>query len=55
MALTYCVLGSGSSGNCLWIRGGGVQILVDCGLSARQICKRLEAVGGRIDEVQAVV
>ncbi|MGI5863910.1 MAG: MBL fold metallo-hydrolase [Myxococcales bacterium] len=55
MALTYCVLGSGSSGNCLWIRGGGVQLLVDCGLSARQVCARLEAVGGRIDEIQGVV
>ena len=55
MSLTYCVLGSGSSGNCLWIRGGGVQLLVDCGLSARQICLRLEQVGASIEDVQAVV
>jgi phosphoribosyl 1,2-cyclic phosphodiesterase len=55
MALTYCVLGSGSSGNCLWVRGAGTQILVDCGISARQIRHRLEMVGGNLADIQAVV
>ena len=55
MALSYCVLASGSSGNCLWVRGGGVQILVDCGVSARMVGRRLAEVGGAIEDVQAVV
>lgn len=55
MALSYCVLASGSSGNCLWVRGGGVQILVDCGLTARMVGRRLSEVGGRLEDVRAVV
>jgi len=55
MALSYCVLSSGSSGNCLWVRGGGVQILVDCGLSARMVGRQLSEVGGRLEDVRAVV
>lgn len=55
MALEYCILASGSSGNCLWLRGGGVEILVDCGLSARGIAERMAEVGGDLREVQAVV
>jgi phosphoribosyl 1,2-cyclic phosphodiesterase len=55
MALSYCVLASGSSGNCLWVRGGGVQVLVDCGVSARMAGRRLSEIGGRIEDVQAIV
>ncbi|WP_373046728.1 MBL fold metallo-hydrolase [Vulgatibacter sp.] len=55
MALRYAILSSGSSGNCLWVQGGGVEILVDCGLSARRIGERLAAVGGDLRNVQAVV
>ena len=55
MSLSYCILGTGSSGNCLWVKGGGVQVLIDCGLSARQIVKRLEEVGGRLEDIEAVL
>lgn len=55
MALSYCVLASGSSGNCLWVRGGGTQILVDCGISAKLVARRLEEAGGRIEDIRAVV
>lgn len=55
MALEYCILASGSSGNCLWVRGGGVEILIDCGLSARRIADRLAAVGRDLRDVQAVI
>ena len=55
MAMAYCVLTSGSAGNSLWLRGGGVEVLVDCGLSARRIAYRLADVGADVDEVQAVV
>jgi len=55
MSLSYCILGSGSSGNCLWVKGGGTQVLVDCGLSARQIGVRLEEVGGRLEDIAAIL
>ena len=55
MALEYCILASGSSGNCLWVRGGGVEILVDCGLSVRRIADRLADAGGDLRDVQAVI
>lgn len=55
MGLAYCVLASGSGGNCVWVRGGGVELLVDCGLSARAIGRRLAEVGGDLRDVSAVV
>jgi len=55
VALAYCVLASGSGGNCVWVRGGGVELLVDCGLSARAIGRRLADVGGDLADVSAVV
>src|SRR5262245_42116084 len=55
MALEYCILASGSAGNCLWVRGGGVEVLLDCGLSARRIGDRFAAVGKHLRNVSAVV
>jgi len=55
MAISYCVLASGSGGNSAWLRGGGIEILVDCGLSARQIEHRLAAVGQSADHIHAIV
>lgn len=54
MALEYCVLASGSRGNSVWVRGGGVEILVDCGLATRTLEARLASVGQRLDAVRAV-
>ncbi|MGC4114475.1 MAG: MBL fold metallo-hydrolase [Myxococcales bacterium] len=55
MALSYCVLASGSSGNCLWVRGGGVQLFIDCGVSARMAGHRLAEVGGNLQDVSAII
>jgi len=55
MAISYCVLASGSRGNSMWLCGGGVEILVDCGLSARQLEQRLAAIGRSAKELRAVV
>lgn len=54
MALEYCVLASGSRGNSVWVRGGGVELLVDCGLAARTLEARLASVGRELGAVQAV-
>lgn len=49
------VLASGSSGNSVLVRAGGVSLLVDVGVSAAQVRKRLEAFGGSPEEVGAVL
>lgn len=43
--VVVAVLGSGSRGNATYIGDGRHGVLVDCGLSTRQVHKRLEAVG----------
>lgn len=48
-------LGSGSRGNCTYIGDGRRGVLVDCGLSTRQIFKRLEAIGLADTRIDAVL
>ena len=43
--LQFAVLGSGSSGNSAVLCLAQTRILIDAGLSARQLCLRLEKVG----------
>lgn len=54
-ALTVCVLGSGSSGNCTAIAGPSGIVLVDCGFSPRETRRRMESVGLAPADVRAVV
>lgn len=43
--MRFAVLGSGSGGNAAVVEAGGVRVLVDAGLSARQIVVRLGMMG----------
>ncbi len=43
--LQTCILGSGSSGNSVWISSGSTSILMDAGLSARRTVERLASIG----------
>lgn len=54
-SMRFCVLGSGSSGNCLVIESGEDRILVDAGFSCREIDRRLEAVGITSRRFEAVI
>ncbi|MBT8041865.1 MAG: MBL fold metallo-hydrolase [Pontiella sp.] len=45
MSLEVCVLASGSSGNSIYVASNRTRILIDAGLSARQIALRLEQIG----------
>jgi len=45
MSLEVCVLASGSSGNSVYVASENTRILIDAGLSARQIAVRLEQIG----------
>lgn len=49
------VLQSGSRGNCVYVESDGVAILLDAGISARQVQLRLTEYGKRLDSVRAVV
>jgi phosphoribosyl 1,2-cyclic phosphodiesterase len=42
MPLRTCILGSGSSGNCTFVGSATTGILIDAGLSAREVERRLE-------------
>lgn len=49
------VLGSGSSGNCAVVSTGRTTLLIDAGLSAKQICVRLEAAGYSFDQIDGIL
>lgn len=45
MAVSITVLASGSRGNCTVLSTSSTRVLVDCGLSCREICRRLALQG----------
>jgi phosphoribosyl 1,2-cyclic phosphodiesterase len=45
MSLEVCVLASGSSGNSVYVASDKTRILIDAGLSAKQVAVRLEQIG----------
>jgi phosphoribosyl 1,2-cyclic phosphodiesterase len=53
--LSLTVLGSGSSGNCAVVRTKRTRLLLDAGLSARQILLRLEIVGLKLEELDGIL
>ena len=53
--MKICTLASGSSGNSLYIESEGAKILVDAGISLRQIGLRLRRLDVEISEIDAVV
>lgn len=55
MKLTFCPLFSGSSGNALLVCGGNTRLLIDCGMTGKQICGALESVGASPDTLDAIL
>ena len=53
--LNISVLGSGSSGNAIYIESPNIRILIDAGLSARELNRRLEYIGRCPEEIGAVL
>jgi len=53
--IQMAVLGSGSSGNSTLIQCGSTRILVDAGLSAKQLVLRLEALGVSADDLDGIL
>ena len=55
MALKISVLGSGSRGNATFVKTDRVRLLIDAGLSRKEIAKRLESIGEDPDGLDAVL
>ncbi len=53
--MRFCVLGSGSKGNCTYVESGETAILIDAGFSGVEIARRLETVGLDMDRVTAIL
>src|SRR5271167_2495899 len=54
IAMRFCILGSGSSGNSALIVTEGSRILVDAGFSARRLEALLKGAGESIERIDAV-
>ncbi|NLB55270.1 MAG: MBL fold metallo-hydrolase [Lentisphaerae bacterium] len=54
MSITFCILGSGSSGNSTYIGSGSTAILIDAGFSGRDTARRLEQINLLPDNITAI-
>jgi phosphoribosyl 1,2-cyclic phosphodiesterase len=56
MGIRFCMLGSGSGGNCSLLDTGKTRLLIDCArLGQRYIKDRLEELGTQIDEIDGIL
>ena len=53
--MNFCVLGSGSKGNCTYISSGKTSILIDAGFSGIEIQRRLSAIGIDFSSLSAIL
>ena len=53
--MKFTVLGSGSTGNAVLITAGKTKVLVDSGLSAKEIVRRAAAVGVDVADLDAII
>ncbi len=54
MAMRFCILGSGSSGNSALLQTEGARVLVDAGFSARKLSTLLAGAGEALERIDAV-
>lgn len=54
MGLRLCVLGSGSTGNSVYLATEATRILIDAGLSAAETVRRLESIGASAQGLAAI-
>jgi len=52
--MKFCVLASGSAGNCIYVESQGTQVLVDAGLSRKIIQERLAGIGVDLDGINGI-
>lgn len=54
MAMKFCILGSGSSGNAAFLQTGETRLLIDAGFSARKLAEMLERIGESFEQLDAI-
>jgi len=52
--MEFCALASGSSGNCFYVKKGDSAVLIDAGISAKQICERLAKVKQSVECIKGI-
>lgn len=55
MGIRLCSLASGSSGNCIFVGNDSSGVLVDCGVSGKEILKNLNNIGVCTSTIKAIV
>ena len=55
ITVKFCVLASGSSGNAALLATENTRILVDAGLSMRELGKRMAAIGADLKQIDAIL
>lgn len=53
--MKFCVLGSGSRGNCTYIEAGQTRLLIDAGFSGREITRRLALIDRHPEQLRAIL
>jgi len=53
--MKFCVLASGSKGNAIWVEEGDLAVLFDCGLSFKELKRRVALVGLDIGKLACVL
>lgn len=53
--IRFAVLGSGSGGNSAVVECGGVRLMIDAGLSAKQLCLRLARLGIQPEQLDGIL
>jgi phosphoribosyl 1,2-cyclic phosphodiesterase len=54
MGMRFCILGSGSAGNCAFLQTENARVLVDAGFSVRKISQLLAAIGESMENINAI-
>ncbi len=54
MPLIFCSLNSGSNGNCYYVGNGSEAVLIDAGISCREITRRMAASSLDMNKVKAI-
>jgi len=53
--MRFCVLGSGSKGNATYLESGETRILIDAGMSGKELQHRLAAIGADLSAIDAIM
>ncbi len=53
--MNFCILGSGSKGNGIFIESGSTAVLVDAGFSGKEITRRLNLINRSPDDLTAIL